>query len=127
MPAPEVVDRYQTAVLWPFSGYDAYGAPTVGPPVELAPPYGVRWTWKRREVMDAKGNTVALDASVVTDRKVAPDSLMWLGTLAGWYRVGSAGRPDEVMLVVSHDETPDIKNRAVRREMGLKRYRETLP
>jgi hypothetical protein len=121
MPPIETSDRHQTAVLWASSGRDAYGDPTVATPTELS----VRWQLKRGETIGPEGTVVALDGVVVVDRRVAIGSQMWLGTLEDWYGTGSAGDDSEVYEVMTYNETPDIKDRYVRRTVGLKKYRDT--
>lgn len=115
MPPLEKMDRHQTAVLWPSIGFDEYGQPDVGDPIQII----VRWNTRRMETVDAKGNTIALDALVIVDRQIAIGSDMWLGALADWYGTGSAGNDDEVMQVKTYEETLDIKGRSARHIVGL--------
>ncbi len=125
----------QHAVLWPFSGYDRYGQPIVDFPVQIC----VRWLDKRREVLDPKGNTVALDATAVVDRRIQQGSWLWKGSLEDWYngvitgnryqvgtapgapayQLGSAAFDNELMEVKTYDETPDIKARHAFRTVGM--------
>lgn len=113
MPAPEVSDLWQTAVLWPAIGYDSYGVVTVDDPVEIA----CRWI-TGQQVEDGP------DALAVVDQAIAVGGRMWLGALADWYGTGSAGDETEVMEVASYKETPDIKDRVSRREVGLRYYKD---
>lgn len=127
MPAPEISDRYQGAVLWPKSGFDRHGQVTVGSPVEMR----VRWNDAKAERLDAQGNTVTVDATAIVDREVEIGGQMWLAddpsksALDQWYGVGSAGQTqdEKVLTVITFDATPDSKNRYAQREVGLKRYR----
>lgn len=132
MPPVESKDLKQTAVLWPWIGYDNYGKPIHGSPVELSPlsipRNGVRWLTKRRMMTDAQGNVIALDATAVVAQKIDPDSLMWLGTLSDWYGTGSADTTtlgNELMIVKMYNEAPDIKNRSMnkRRDIGMLKYK----
>lgn len=123
MPTPEVAYLRQKAVLWPARFYDDYGQPKIDSSVEIK----VRWITKRSETLDPQGNTVQLDATVVVDRDIAIGSTMWLGKLADWYGTGSGGDASEVMQVVTFAKTPDLKGRAIRREVGLMRFRDSLP
>lgn len=125
MPSIEVIHLHQKAVLWSATEvFNDYGEMQVGLPVEIS----VRWITGRAEGRDPKGFKVALDARVITNRRVDIGSQMWLGELADWYGTGSgsAGDDDELMEVVTYNETPDLKNRHFRREVGLKRFRDTL-
>lgn len=117
MPPIETFHRHQTAVLWPATGFDGYGQPTVGAAVEIM----VRWEATKRQVPDAAGSNIALDAEAVVDRKIKPGSNMWLGKLADY----AAG--ETKFVVKDCVEVPDVKNRHVRRTVGLVRQSDTLP
>lgn len=119
MPAPETNARHQKAVLWPFTGVNNHGAPTVGDPEQII----VRWVHSKRETLDPQGNTIALDATVIVDEDIAIGSEMWLGELEDWYGTGTAPDDSEVMTVKTFNKTPDIKGRVFRRELGLMRKR----
>ena len=70
MPALEVMDRTQKAVLWVFSGItDETGKPLVNAPVEL----DVRWEYRTGELTRASGEVVGFQAAVVLDRVIAED------------------------------------------------------
>ena len=121
MPAIEDEDLNQTAVLWPWTGVDAYNEPTRGEPEEI----DVRWNTKRREVTGPTGTPMALDATVIVAQSVVVGSLLMLSALED---VVGTGNPNaEVMQVMSYSETPDLRGIEVRREVGLVRFRGTLP
>lgn len=130
MPPPELSYRRQKAVLWEAYGpregskrYDRYGQVKVIAPVEIE----VRWITKQSEALDPQGNTITLDATVVSAQKIPIGSTMWLGELSDWYGTGSGGDDSEVMQVKTSDITVDLKGRVTRYEAGLMRYRDTLP
>lgn len=124
MPEQELSHRFQKAVLWERGYYDAYGQPTAKDPVEI----DVRWEDNQSESLDQQGNTVVLDASVTVDRKIAPGSLMWLGSLADLpFGTDLGDETEKLMQVVTCNEVPDIKGRVTWREVGLKRYTDSLP
>src|SRR5438105_1409755 len=103
---------------------DAYGQPTLGPPIELS----VRWNDKQTEMLDAKGNTIAVDATVVVDRFIPVGSAMWLGRLTDL--PGPVGEPEPergAMWVRSYNATSDLKGRATFYTVGLVRSRDKLP
>jgi hypothetical protein len=111
-------------VLWPAGDDpDDYGQPTRGTPIDLK----VRWNLKRGEVAGPNGVPVSFDATAVVDRQIAAGSTMWLGTLEDWNATGSAGDESELMRVVLYDEIKDLKGRATRRVVTLKRFRDSLP
>lgn len=122
MPAPEYRHRYQPAVLWPTVGYDAYGQPALGSPVEIRTQGGS----DQMRVLDPLGNTVTLDATLIVDRDIAIGSRIWMGELADWYGTGSGMIDQEVMEVKTFNSTPDIRNRATFREIGLMRLHRTV-
>ena len=127
MPPIETAWRYQKAVLWPAltrrgrALTDKNGVVRVdlSAPVELS----VRWEWGYREILDANGNTVAVNATVVVDRDVVVGSRMWQGELEDWVGTGSGGDAEEVLMVAVVDKAEDIKGIHTRRELGLVRYR----
>lgn len=122
MPPLETAWRYQTAVLWSATGaYDTYGQPAVSDPVEVS----VRWTDRRSEANLSNGETITLDATVVSGAEVPVHSRMWLGTLEDWDSTGSDTDDTRVMRVATVSVTPDIKNRPTHThyELGLQRYR----
>lgn len=124
MPPPETAHRHQTALYWALAGVDGYNQPKVSAPVELL----VRWETGRREALDPEGNKIGVEALVVVDREVLIGSAMWLGTLAEWYTgTGSGGQDDEVMQVVTYNQASDVKNRNVRREVGLNKFMDARP
>lgn len=125
MPAPEVAYREQTAVLWPERGFDDDGHVKVGSPVEIQ----VRWNTGRTMALDPQGNKIAVDATMVVNRKLGVGSVLFKGALADWVGTGSgsAGDGDELMQVATFSEVPDLKGRFTRRVAGLVWFRDTLP
>jgi len=122
MPAQETEYLFDKAVVWPFIGYDRSGQPKVGDPYEV----WVRWLTKRRDVLDTKGNTIALDAEAVTEDDIPMDSVMRLGTLSDWQGTGSNQMDTELMLVKTFNYTPDVKERDAYRCVGLMRYKNVI-
>jgi hypothetical protein len=123
MPALEIVDLLQTAVLWAAGGIDAYGQERVQYPVEIP----VRWTRKRGRAVDPQGNTITVDGFAIVEQKIAIGSIMRLGTLDDWYSTGSQQGNSELMEVKTYQEASDLRNMETRRKLGLMRYRDTLP
>ena len=122
MPAPEHDNRRQKAILWTRKGVNRQGQVTLNDPVEIM----VRWKWVKREVLDKQGNTVAIDAEVVTVETVPIGSVMWLGELNDL--PGTAEVPEEdTMQVISAPPTPDIKGRFIQRTLMLMRIKDTMP
>lgn len=122
MPDHERRDLYQIAVLWSKVRNDRHGAPVVGAPVEIP----VRWNDKRRESTDKDSAVISVDATVVVERQIAVGSNMWLGELEDWLGTGSGSGDavtDDVMQVISYNETLDIKGRCSRREVSLMRFK----
>jgi len=134
MPAPELAFREQKAVYWEAIGFDEYGQYKRA---SFSNELSVRWVNKRRDAMDAKGNIIATDATVVVDRYIPVGSIFYEGALselAGDVAGTGTGTDfvpaaDEVTLfeVMTYNETPDLKNRFIRRTVGLKRLSDTIP
>jgi hypothetical protein len=118
VPAIEYDDLNQKAVLWPFIGKDRYGEVYHGDPEEI----DVRWIVKK-----TSGDATDIDAVVIVDREVALDSLLWLGEYIDWFGTGSGGDDDDLMKVITAKETPDIDAVEVRRKLGVRRYKSSLP
>lgn len=121
MPAFEVMDLRQDAVLWSFAGNDRRGQPTYYFPVAVK----VRWLNKLREVLQPDGTTIAIEIQVIIARDVKIGSVFWLGKLEDL--PDSFSSPDSGLYqAITFDSTPDIKNRNVRRTLNLMRYKDTL-
>lgn len=111
MPPPEEMDLNQDAVLWPFNGIDDSGEPSVGPPQAVA----VRWEDKRSQSVSETGTVLALDAQVKVGLEVALGSHIWKGRLADFTDADT----NEIMVVQTYSEIPDLKGRGVTRVVGL--------
>lgn len=116
MPDPTLSHRYQAAVLWPVTGTDRYGQPTLGDPVEIR----CRWDDTRRDILDAQGMRVAIDATIYVDMDIDIGSEIYKGQLDDW--LGTAlGQDDntDVMVVKTFNGTPDLRQRYTTRKIGL--------
>jgi hypothetical protein len=125
VPPLEQMDRHQYAVYWEALGTDSYGQSKVSDdPVELR----VRWNFKRTQTVSANGTPVALDGTVVADRELVADSLLWAGRLRDLPAGTSfSEEDDELYVVTTVTVTKDIKGRNTRYEFGVARFRSTLP
>jgi hypothetical protein len=126
MPPIESSKRKQDAVYWPIAGVNEHGESYVGDPVALK----VRWEYRNEQVVDPKGNVIGVQAVVVVDRVIAPESKMWLGKLSDLSDDQLDETNDEInqlMEVVYYNEVPDLKGRRKRRIVGLTRYMDALP
>lgn len=119
MPALVIKDLNDWAVLWLFTGYDGYGQAMIGAPLQIP----VRWLTRHSEALDAKGNTITLDATIYVAQDIAIGSHLWHGLLADWYGTGSGtATPDEMLCEVkTFSKTPDVKGRTLRRQVGVVR------
>lgn len=117
MPSIEVADLRQTAVLWMSainSPTDNFGNQRILSPVEIK----VRWE-------AGKGEGLARKATVFVSQEVYQGSVLWLGTLATLPI--SPEKPKNLMQVVAYKETPDVKNRSLRRSVELVLLGTQLP
>lgn len=112
--------RYQKAVYWAAVGYDDYGQRTVSSPIELS----VRWEDIYEEALDPQGNSIILDAMVVTDREIPMGSIFWKGALAAY---NASASPSGFKQVMYYGNIPDIKAQHTRRTVKLMRFSDTLP
>lgn len=131
MPAQEYSHRFQLAVLWKASGSDKHGQFTVSNPVEVS----IRWNDVVNEGVDAQGNKILLEGSLVVGLPISVGSIMWQApygtppnTAIALFNATYAGRqPSDLVEVKSYNGTPDIKVRNTYHTVGISRYRDTLP
>jgi hypothetical protein len=118
MPNLETDCLEQDAVLFAKAGYDKYGEPTITSTTGTA--IKCRWEVSQSEAVDPFGNTIAIDSTVYVDREIAIGSLLWKGAIAS-----IADPPVDLKEVVTYEEIPDIKNRYVRRLVGVVKYSDS--
>ncbi len=126
MPAPELSHQYQAAVYWAMTANssDGYGQPTLDAPEEIR----CRWDDTKRDVLDAQGMRVAVDATAYVDREITVGSELWLGQLDDWLGTGDGpglDDPVDVMVVKTYNATPDVRNRYVTRVIGMMKKANT--
>lgn len=124
MPAPETDRRYQAAVLFPATGVDRYGQPTMGSPREIR----VDYDDSKRDVLNSQGQRIAVDGVALVIEHIDIGSELWLGELSDWLGTGSGSAmttPIDVLVVKTYTETPDVKNRYKTREIGLMKKANT--
>jgi len=128
---PDITESgfHQWAVYWPFSGWDRWGQPTVGPPQQV--PVS-QWVTKRTKAVDPKLGTITLDATSRCYKPLKVDSHIWLGTLEEWYGTagtgsgsGSTAVDDELMVIRTYTETPDVKGRFSEKTIGMQRLHQS--
>jgi len=118
VPAPEVRNLNDYAVLWETSSTDGYGRFKLSAPVEIR----VRWEGTTSESTDPQNTVQAVPTEVFVDREIPIDSILWHGRLRD---IPTA--PTNLMKVTGSDATPDIKNRFTQRTVELTRYGNLLP
>lgn len=118
MPAPEVRDLNDYAVLWSVASLDGYGRYKVSAPVEIR----VRWEDSKQESTDPQNTVESRPAEVFVDRVISIGSILWHGRLRDL-----PAAPTGLGKVSSYDSTPDIKNRFMHRTVTLTRYGDALP
>jgi hypothetical protein len=112
--------KAQTAVWWRRTGTGPDGEPLIAEPVEI----DIRWRGQLSEVPDARGQVLGLDATALVWADVNPGDLLWKGRLGDW---DEAAHGQELMLVTSLADTLPLRKGRVRRTLGMKRFRATLP
>jgi hypothetical protein len=118
MPAIEVQNLNQKAVLWAASSYDNFGCYQVTSPVEI----DCRWEESRKQSASPENTVIAIVATAFVDREIAAGSILWKGSLSDL-----PTSPTGLKEVVDYEEVPDLKGRNVQRTVTLARYNEQLP
>lgn len=118
MPAPELCNLTDYAVLWETSTSDGYGRSKVSAAVEIR----VRWEDSRSESGDPQNTVQSNPVTVFVDRAIAMDSILWHGKLVDVPTV-----PTGLCKVVGVGYTPDIKGRVTQRTVTLMRHGDVLP
>lgn len=125
MPPLEEDDLCDLACLWVSTGFGADGRPTVESAFVIIP---VRWVTARKQSVDARGQPVAIDAQVATNRKVPIGSRLYLVPDEGLLGTGTFESDDDALYeVVSFKDARDVKGIFVRRELSCARSADTLP
>lgn len=119
MSGMESDDLYQKALLWAANGVNDYGQYKVDAKVEI----DVRWQEERRQGINAQGDPIAIEATVVVDREIAVGSVMWQGSEEDLV----TNPPTGLKQVLSYRKIPDIKSRSFRRVVILGKLSDTLP
>ena len=118
MPAPEVLNLTDHAVLWAASDVDYYGMGKVSSPSEIR----VRWEGSAEISGDPQDTVQATPVAVYVDRAVTVGSILWHGRLQDLPAV-----PTGLFLVTGYSTMPDLKGRNLQRTVTLARYNDTLP
>lgn len=123
MPDIEDDDFPETAVYWARTGVDEENNPTVDHPEEIP----VRWENKQKQLVGPNGVLIGLDAVAYTNRKLVPNSAIWLGSLKDRPGTGFGDEREQLMEVFSVDRIPDIDGRNIRWRVNLRRFKDNLP
>jgi hypothetical protein len=119
MPPLEDSFMNDTAVLWPFKGFDRHGELTIGSPVEIT----CRWSESDRQAGGVGGGTDPADAQVEVDQYIPIGSLMWKGMLEEW----DSTQPQKLFQVVERSSSKDVKGRWRSRRVVLRKFLAKLP
>lgn len=124
MPPIETSDLYQPAIYWAIVGYDGDGEPKVSDtPEQLY----VRWERNAKEFINPNGLTIRVDAAAAVPCRTKEGSLLKPGLLQDLAGTAMNDDGEELMQVVAYKEALDLKGRNTRREVGLRKFRGTLP
>lgn len=116
-------------LLWEITGVNSFGDPVVGEPEELR----VRWENGQKDIRKPDGTFVTVDATVMVTQDIKIGSTVWLApnddysALTQFLGSGSGDPDQDIMQVVTSSKIPDIKNRNVRRVLGVARFKEDRP
>lgn len=122
MPFEGVRGLVHKAAYWQCVGRDINAQAVLSAnPIDL----NVRWDDTHRQVADADGNLIAIDATAVVDRDIPIGSVMWKGSIQ--LMPGSAQMPDrDVFEVVMFNNVPDFRGRFTYREVNMIRKRDSV-
>lgn len=118
MPALEVCDLRQDAVIWLQKGQDRHGLPVVGQPQEIK----CRWLLNQTQSADPQSNTVQSSGTMIVSVELPPGTIVREGRVCD-----IPDPPDQLHTAVPLKSTPDLKNRNRRIEVTLMRYTDKLP
>jgi hypothetical protein len=119
MVAQEKRSLHQDAVFWETNlTQNNYGREELKAAVAVK----IRWQTKNKEVLSPGGSVIGIESMAVVDRTMPVGSILWLGKL-----IDLPGTPANLRQVVNYNETPDIKNRKVRRTVDLIKFSNELP
>lgn len=110
------------ATLWERANYDDQGQPLVKNPVEI----DCRWRPTNRSAAGPNNSTIAIEVSVVVDREIPVDSILWLGTLDCLPGTMPEPRSDLFQVKTTH-KTDNVSGTESRLRVGLVRFGNTLP
>ncbi len=123
MPPLETMDRTVSAVWWIKNSVDRYGEETYQTPIEIK----VRWIDNRKRVSGQNTNSVGYDISLVADRDLVAESVIWKGKLV------DLPNPQDGVIVIndlmrieSSKQTQDLKGRFTRYEANANRYKSQI-
>lgn len=119
MPSPERAGLTGYAVLWAANGINAYGDITVANPVEI------RCRWEEsigEQLSPTTGATQDSSQSIMVDRLIPVDSILWLGKKKDLPTTLSNLRQ-----VVTVKNVPDVKGRISLRTVDVIKFSNQLP
>lgn len=106
------------ATLWLRNGFGADGQPTYADPVAIK----VRWDDTTTATSESDKSTTKEDGCAVVSQKIPLRSVM----LRGLEDTGTGDHAD-LMEVTRYDEADDLKGRDRYAEVGMMRFRGSLP
>jgi hypothetical protein len=122
MPPLEHMDLTDKVLVWAAAGVNPAGDTVVSAMVEL----DARLVVRKRQMVNAFGQLVGVDAQVVLDVPVGEGSVVWEGgedDLPGTASVPEGG----LWQVIATARAKDLRGRVTRYEYGLRRFAETMP
>ncbi len=124
MPPMETSFLFDDIVYWPYSGVDRDNEEQILSGYQIKG----RWDTDLRQMRDATGKLVNTDVQLITDQEdVVIGSIMWLGLVQDL--PNPVTDVTDLFKVIAVNETNDIRKTAdvMEREIGLARYKNTLP
>lgn len=123
MPPPlEYTDLVDKVLVWPAAGVSPEGDTVLSGFVE----YDARLVVRKRQMVNAAGQLVSVDAQLTIRGLVGEGSVVWEGGEDDLPGTGSTPEGD-LWQVIATARGKDQKGQHVRYEYGLQRYGETMP
>lgn len=109
---------HDDAVYWEFVRTDRYGETVTLAPVEIS----CRWIDGEADLRDAMGNTVTVEAIIVTAIDLKINSIVRHSTLADFTGTGTTLEDDKICQIKVVGKAPSLNYRNYYRSYGLVKY-----
>ena len=96
----------QHLVYWAYSGSDVYGQPAYSAAVQMT----CRWDDAVKQIFNAEGSPVFSSVELITQRRIEPKGMVWLGKLTDVTDANIPRNNSKVREVIMASSTPNLRN-----------------